>query len=48
MDTFCDKVTYNFSIKADVKALFAAENGFSEPEKGLEDSSFTLHTNDNF
>ena len=34
MATFCDKVTYNFSIKADVKALFAEEDGFSEPKKG--------------
>ena len=36
MATFCDKVTYNFSIKADVKALFAREDGFSEPKKGWE------------
>ena len=30
MATFCDKVTYNFSIKADVNALFAGEDGFSD------------------
>ena len=36
MATFCDKVTYNFSIKAAVKALFAGEDGFSEPKKGWE------------
>ena len=36
MATFCDKVTYNLSIKADVKALFAGEDGFSEPRKGWE------------
>ena len=35
MATFCNKVTY-FSIKADVKALFAEEDGFSEPKKGWE------------
>ena len=34
MATFCDKVTYNFSIKEDVKALFAGEDGFSKPKKG--------------
>ena len=48
MATFCDKVTNNFSIKADVKALFAGEDEFSEPKKGLGDPSFTLNTNDNF
>ena len=36
MATFCDKVTYNFSIKADVKAVFAGEDGFSKPKKGLD------------
>ena len=36
MATFCYKVTNNFSIKADVKALFAWEDGFSEPKKGWE------------
>ena len=36
MATFCDKVTYNFSIKVDVKALFAGEDGFYEPKKGWE------------
>ena len=48
MATFCDKVTYNFSIKADVKALFAGKDGFSQAQKGLRDPSFTLNTNDNF
>ena len=33
MALFYDKVTYNFSIKADVKALFAGEDGFSEPKR---------------
>ena len=47
MATFCDKVTYNFSMKADVKALFAGEDGFSKPKR-LGDPSFTLNTNDNF
>ena len=41
MATFCDKVTYNFSIKADLKALFAGEDGLGDP-------SFTLNTNDHF
>ena len=36
MATFCDKVTYNFSIKADVKVLVTGESGFSEPKKGWE------------
>ena len=36
MATFCDKVTYNFSINTDVKTLFGAEDGFSEPKKGWE------------
>ena len=36
MATFWDKVTYNFSIKADVNALFAGEDGSSEPKKGWE------------
>ena len=36
MATFYDKVTYNLSIKADVKALYAREDGFSEPKKGWE------------
>ena len=37
MATFCNKVTYNFRIKVDSKALFAGE-----------DPSFTLNTNDYF
>ena len=36
MATLCDKVTYNLSIKAYVKALFGGEDGFSEPRKGWE------------
>ena len=36
MAAFCVKVTYNFSIKADAKALFAGEDGFSKPKKGWE------------
>ena len=36
MATFCDKVTNNFSMKADVKALFSGEDGFSKPKKGWE------------
>ena len=36
MATFCNKVTYNFSIRADMKALFAGEDGFSELKKGWE------------
>ena len=36
MATFCNKVTYNFSIKADVKALFDGEDGFSEAKKDWE------------
>ena len=48
MARFCDKVTYNFSIKANVKALFAGEDGLSKPQKGLGDPSFTLNTNENF
>ena len=36
MATFGDKVIYNFSIKADVKALFAEEDGFSKPKKSWE------------
>ena len=47
MATFCHTVTYNFSIKADVKALFAGEDGLSEYKKGWE-ISITLNTNDNF
>ena len=35
MATFCDK-TYNFSKKANVKAVFAGEYGFSKPKKGWE------------
>ena len=31
MATFFNKVIYNFSIKADVKVLFAGEDGFSKP-----------------
>ena len=36
MATFCDKVTCNLSIKANVKSLFTGEDGFSEPKKGWE------------
>ena len=36
MATFYNKVTYNFSIKSDVKALFAGEDVFSEPKMGWE------------
>ena len=36
MATFWDKVTYKFSIKANVKSLFAGEDGFPEPKKGWE------------
>ena len=36
MATFCDKVTYNFIIKANMKALFTGKDGFSEPKKGWE------------
>ena len=32
MVTFCDKVTNNFSIKADVKALFAGEMDSLSPK----------------
>ena len=48
MAKFCDKVTYNLSIKADVKALFVGEDGLFEPKKGLGDSCFTLNTNESF